>query len=444
MKLLDLSDYTVLLVDDVMFSRQVVSKMLNDLRVHDVHHAEDGNEALDVLNEEKDVSFVISDFHMPDFNGLQLLKAIRTGKTAARSDLPFAMLTGYSDRYLVDMALALDVNAFLKKPVSIKALVARLKKMLNRDEADRPVMPVEAYEAVTIEEAEEEYVPEPQSRDIKLSNIRETQKVLGKLSSMRGKFQESDLAQNITVGIDRLVTETGSQQATRMVSFIDGLVNKGILELEDIPDILDAREIGPDSPNAPATRKKMAGVWATAESGKGKENFYALSDIPLGAFLSRDISSKDGSLLVKKKIPMTQQVISILAHLKKVGAIKLAENVEKPGVVGVETAGLDTGDSGVFANFLAGPENDGRTAAFESESPPSQGFAHALRGDFGWEKSVPAHEIPEGATLTRDIYTVDGRLYMYAGSKLTGKIISILGDLQDLENLQSNVWIAIK
>lgn len=444
MKVLNLSNYTVLLVDDVAFSRQVVTKMLNDMRVEDVHHAEDGNEALDVLQEIQGVDFVISDFHMPDFNGLQLLKAIRTGKTAARRDLLFAMLTGYSDRYLVDMALALDVNAFLTKPVSIKALAMRLEKMLSRGEADMPVKPSEAYEAVTIEEAEEEYVPEPQSRDIKLNNVRETQKVLGKLSSLSGKFQESDLVQNITVGIDRLVTDIGGNHTDRVVSFIDDLVNQGILELEDIPNILDAREIGPVSPYAPAKRKKVAGVWATAESGKGEEKFYTLSDIPLGAFLSRDLCSKDGSLFVKKNIPMTQQIISILAHLKKVGAVKLAEKIEKLEMTGVETAGADTEDLGVFANFLAGPENDGRTRAFESESPPSQRFAHALRGDFGWEKSVPAHEIPEGATLTRDIYTVDGRLYMYAGSKLTGKVISILRDLQDLENLQSNIWITIQ
>ena len=67
-----------------------------------------------------------------------------------------------------------------------------------------------------------------------------------------------------------------------------------------------------------------------------------------------------------------------------------------------------------------------------------------MKGIAGWEKSLPASEIPEGATLTRDIYTTDGRLYMYAGAELTGKVISILRDLQDLENLKTDIWIATK
>lgn len=439
MKMLDLSNYTVLLVDDVTFSRQVVTKMLLDLRVHEVRHAEDGNEALDILNDEGDVDFIISDFHMPDFNGLQLLKAVRSGKTPVRRDLPFAMLTGYSDRYLVDMALALDVNAFLTKPVSKKTLSARLEKMLIKFGTDSEIKAPEVYGAVTIEEAEKEYVPDPESRSVRVDNIRVTPKIVETMSSLSGKFQDSDLAQNITSGIDRLVTESGGDEATRMASFIDDLVNREIIDLEDVPDILDARDSGPESPNAPETRKTVAGVWAKTDPEKGEETFFKLANIPLGAFLSRDITTKDGSLFVKKNIPMTQQIISILAHLKKVGAVKLAEEVEK-----IETALEEPGDDGVFANFSPGPENDGSTMAFDSETPASPGFARALKNDFDWEKQVPANEIPEGAILTRDIYTADGRLYMYAGSELTGKVISILCDLQDLENLTKNIWITVK
>ena len=82
--------------------------------------------------------------------------------------------------------------------------------------------------------------------------------------------------------------------------------------------------------------------------------------------------------------------------------------------------------------------------AFDSEGPPTERFTHAMRGDAGWEKPVPASEIPEDAILTRDIYTTDGRLYMYAGAELTGKVVSILRDLQDLENLKTDNWIATK
>ena len=152
--------------------------------------------------------------------------------------------------------------------------------------------------------------------------------------------------------------------------------------------------------------------------------------------LSQDILSDDGSLLIKSDIPLTQQVISILAHLKNAGAVKLV------AADGGEAASDDTEGDGVFANFQPGPENDGRKMAFDSESPPTERLTRAMKGDTTWEKCLPAIEIPEGSTLARDIYTTDGRLYMYAGSRLTGKIISMLRDLQKLENLETGIWIA--
>ena len=55
--------------------------------------------------------------------------------------------------------------------------------------------------------------------------------------------------------------------------------------------------------------------------------------------------------------------------------------------------------------------------------------------------AISPTQIPEGALLARDIYPADGRLYMHAGDKLTARIISILNDLRDLENMTSDIWI---
>ena len=442
-KLVDLSDYTILLVDDVTFSRQTIFKLLISMGSPVVHHAEDGTEALEVLHKNPNVDFVVSDFNMPNFNGLQLLKAIRTGKTDVRRGTPFAMLTGYSDRPLVDMALSLDVNAFLTKPVSKKALSARLGKMLAPDDGKPALKPADAYEGVAVVEAEKKKLPamnvggvtRPRRPAPVLRNSRETKKVLGGMSSLKGKFQESDLARNITSGVDRLVTDAGGDQAARVVTFIDDLVNRQILEIEDVPDILDTRDAYKEGPDD-ATESRKAKAIAETKSGKAGEFHYKLPEIPLGAILSQDLFSPDESLLIKKGIPLTQQVVSILAHLYKVGRLKLPPG----GEIAVSAPG--TYPNGIFANFSPVPGETDPVAAFESESPPSEGFTHAIKGDFDWEKLVPAEEIPEGATLARDIYTADGRLYMHAGNKLTGKFISILKDLQDLGNLTSNIWIA--
>ncbi len=73
MALADLSSYSILLVDDVTFSRQTVARLLNDMGNPTIHLAEDGDEALEVLHKNPDVDFVVSDYKMPNLNGLQLL-----------------------------------------------------------------------------------------------------------------------------------------------------------------------------------------------------------------------------------------------------------------------------------------------------------------------------------------------------------------------------------
>ena len=151
----DLSPYTILLVDDMAYLRQTIEKMLIGLGNPTIHHAEDGAEALDVLHKNPGVNVVISDFNMPAINGLQLLKAVRSGAAGVAPGMPFAMLTGFSDKHLVDMALALDVNTFLIKPVSKKTLTQRLENMLVRGDDDLWVKSPQIYAETFIEEAED-------------------------------------------------------------------------------------------------------------------------------------------------------------------------------------------------------------------------------------------------------------------------------------------------
>ena len=74
---------------------------------------------------------------MPELHGLQLLKAVRTSQYGITRATPVTLLTGYSDKSLVDVALALDVNAFLVKPVSKGAFSARITQVLEQSDRDR-------------------------------------------------------------------------------------------------------------------------------------------------------------------------------------------------------------------------------------------------------------------------------------------------------------------
>jgi len=94
------------------------------------------------------IKLAVLDFNMPEINGLQVLKAIRTGRAGAPRDLPVLMLTGTADGGLVTTAVALDVGGFVVKPVSKATLSTRLGKALTDP---RPVKPEGAYESIEID-----------------------------------------------------------------------------------------------------------------------------------------------------------------------------------------------------------------------------------------------------------------------------------------------------
>jgi len=116
-----LSNRSILIVDDVRFTRLTMVRMLRELGCPTVFEAEDGVAALREL-EGKTVDCVISDLDMPNVNGLQLLKAIRTGTGSTPRDTPVVLLTGHSELEHLGPALLLELNAFLAKPLSRQSL----------------------------------------------------------------------------------------------------------------------------------------------------------------------------------------------------------------------------------------------------------------------------------------------------------------------------------
>jgi len=127
----DLSPYSILFVDDEGFTRQIVVQLLRSLGCVNVRQASNVSQALHVLKEMDKVHIIISDFRMPEDNGLKLVKEVRTGNASVNRGTPIAMLTGFSEKSLVEVALALDVNAFLVKPVSRNGLGDRLQRLLE-------------------------------------------------------------------------------------------------------------------------------------------------------------------------------------------------------------------------------------------------------------------------------------------------------------------------
>jgi len=119
----------VLIVDDEHTTRKVTRSLLQAIGIRTIYEASDGRSGLDGIRTFlPDV--VIVDWEMPRPNGPELVRAVRSPESFPLPDVPIIMLTGYGERSLVVEAVNLGVNDFLLKPVSTKALLARLVSLI--------------------------------------------------------------------------------------------------------------------------------------------------------------------------------------------------------------------------------------------------------------------------------------------------------------------------
>ena len=116
----------VLLVDDSGTMRTIQKRCLNKLGVEDVVEAEDGRQALDLF-EQQSFDTVLSDWNMPNMDGLGLLKEIRS----RNREIPVIMVTTEAERARVVTAIQAGVSDYLVKPFTPDGLKEKLEKWVG-------------------------------------------------------------------------------------------------------------------------------------------------------------------------------------------------------------------------------------------------------------------------------------------------------------------------
>jgi len=117
-----------LVVDDQMTMRSLVRTSLQQLGVRDIREAADGEIALrEVVT--KPAHLIISDYNMPNLDGLGLLRAVRAHPPTSK--IAFIMLTGRADRELVQRAVQFGVNNYLVKPFTTAQLKEKLEAVFG-------------------------------------------------------------------------------------------------------------------------------------------------------------------------------------------------------------------------------------------------------------------------------------------------------------------------
>ena len=128
-----INDLGVLLIEDDDFTRRLVSRLLQDLKVRMVWEAKDGVQALEILRDQgENVDLAICDLEMPRMGGLDLLHALRTATGNPLADLPVIVLTAHREAETVKRAIAYGISGYLVKPVSKSDLVKRLALTIQK------------------------------------------------------------------------------------------------------------------------------------------------------------------------------------------------------------------------------------------------------------------------------------------------------------------------
>lgn len=121
-----MSQIKILVVDDESRMRKLVKDFLIR-KDYMVLEAANGEEAVDIFIENKDIALIILDVMMPKMDGWQACKEIR-----GFSEVPIIMLTAKSDERDELLGFELGVDEYISKPFSPKILVARVEAILRR------------------------------------------------------------------------------------------------------------------------------------------------------------------------------------------------------------------------------------------------------------------------------------------------------------------------
>jgi two-component system chemotaxis response regulator CheY len=118
-----------LVVDDFSTMRRIVRNLLKELGYANVDEAEDGVIALSKLKG-GDFEFVVSDWNMPNMDGLTLLQQIRS--TPELSSLPVLMVTAEAKKENIIAAAQAGANGYIVKPFTAVTLEEKLAKIFEK------------------------------------------------------------------------------------------------------------------------------------------------------------------------------------------------------------------------------------------------------------------------------------------------------------------------
>lgn len=125
---IDTEDLRVLLVDDSEFSLKYLTKVFRNIGIDQITTASDGRQGLQLFNQHY-FDLVVTDYNMPEMDGLQLIDQIRNHPE--RGSVPILMVTSEQNQNRLAAIEKSEVSAILDKPFEPESIKRLLLNLLN-------------------------------------------------------------------------------------------------------------------------------------------------------------------------------------------------------------------------------------------------------------------------------------------------------------------------
>ena len=119
----------ILIVDDFVTMRRIVKNLLKQLGYENITEAEDGEQVYAKLKG-GGFGFVVSDWNMPNLDGLGLVQKVRSDPEL--KSLPFLMVTAEAEKEKVIEAIKAGVSNYVVKPFTAEILKEKIEKIFDK------------------------------------------------------------------------------------------------------------------------------------------------------------------------------------------------------------------------------------------------------------------------------------------------------------------------
>lgn len=128
--------FNILIVDDSNPMRAVIKKVIkaSGFNIGEFHEAGSGKEALRVLDEQW-LDLVVSDYNMPEMNGLEMLKEMKQNEMW--KDIPVIMVTTEGSHERIVEFMDTGASAYIKKPFTPEQIRTQLNQLLGEPEYEQ-------------------------------------------------------------------------------------------------------------------------------------------------------------------------------------------------------------------------------------------------------------------------------------------------------------------